>query len=311
MRAFACDSFSLPLPEGHRFPMDKYRRVRESLLADGVLRPDQIGRPPAADDAALALAHDTEYLRRVVDGALDEKEVRRLGFPWSPALVERSRRSVGGTLAACRAALREGVAVNLAGGTHHASRGRAQGYCVFNDAAVAARVLLEEGLERVAVLDADVHQGNGTAEIFADEPRVFTFSIHGARNFPFHKASSDLDIGLPDGTEDRAYLRALEDGVRESLARSRPRLVIYNAGADPYVGDRLGRLALSRDGLRRRDALVLSLCRAAGVPVAVTMGGGYCPEVAEIVAIHVETVRQALRVWQAWRAAEARTGSPA
>jgi acetoin utilization deacetylase AcuC-like enzyme len=218
--------------------------------------------------------------------------VRRLGFPWSPALVERSRRSVGGTIAAARAALLDGVGLNLAGGTHHAFADRGEGFCVFNDVAVAARALQAEGaVEGAAVIDCDVHQGNGTAAIFAGDPRVFTLSIHGRGNYPFVKERSDLDVELPDGAGDAEYLAALDGGLDRALEVP-PGLVFYIAGADAYHGDRYGRLALSRGGLAERDRRVLGRCAAMGLPVAVVMGGGYAA-VEAVVAIHLETVRTA------------------
>lgn len=294
MRAFYCDHFVLPLPPGHRFPMAKYSRLRERALAEGVLRPEDLRVPPPASDEQLLRVHTPEYLQRVVEGRLTEKEVRRLGFPWSPQLVERSRRSVGGTIAACRAALAEGVAVNLAGGTHHAHPDFAAGFSLFNDVAVAARSMqAEERARRVVILDCDVHQGDGTAAIFADDPSVFTFSIHGARNFPFRKARSDLDIALPDGTGDEEYLATLEEGLWRALALARADLAIYVAGADPYEKDAYGRLGLTKEGLARRDQLVLETCRREGLPVAVVMGGGYAREVEDIVDIHLTTVRLA------------------
>jgi acetoin utilization deacetylase AcuC-like enzyme len=247
--------------------------------------------PDAASDQQLELAHDRSYVQRVCAGELTPHEVRRIGFPWTPQLVERSRRSVGSTIGAGRAALRDGIAVNLAGGTHHAGPDWGQGYCVFNDAAVAARTLQAEGLvQRVVVLDCDVHQGNGTAAITAGDPTIFTFSIHGARNFPFHKEESDLDIGLEDDTEDEAYLEALEMGLRRAIDRAEAELAIYLAGADPFAGDRLGRLALSKAGLAARDRMVFDTCREAGLPVVVTMAGGYGRDVLDTVDIHFQTV---------------------
>jgi acetoin utilization deacetylase AcuC-like enzyme len=290
VRAFYCDEFILPLPDGHRFPMEKYRLLRESLLAAGVLGPADLAVPPAASDAELATAHDPGYVARVVAGTLERAEVRRIGFPWSPALVERCRRSVGGTLAACRAALEDGVAANLAGGTHHAFADRGEGYCVWNDVAVALRVLLGEGrIERAAVLDLDVHQGNGTAALFAAEPRVFTLSLHGRHNFPFHKETSDLDCELPDGCGDDEYLATLEHGLVAAL-EPRPDLAVYLAGADPFEGDRLGRLGLSKAGLLARDRAVLDACARAGVPLAIVMAGGYAHDVSDTVAIHHATL---------------------
>lgn len=295
MRAFYCDEFVLPLPAGHRFPMRKYSELRRRLVADGVLTPTRLHVPDAATDEELLRAHSRDYLRRVVEGRLDPADVRRLGFPWSPAMVERSRRSVGGTIAAARSALEQGVAVNLAGGTHHAFADRGEGFCVFNDAAVAAHAMLAQGrAHRIAIVDCDVHQGNGTAAIFAGDPRVFTFSIHGADNYPFAKVPGDLDIALADGTGDDDYLERLEQGLDDTLRRARPQLVVYLAGADPYAGDRYGRLALSMEGLRRRDRAVLSACAGRGIAVAVTMAGGYA-HVDDVVAIHEATVREAVR----------------
>ena len=230
-------------------------------------------RRPTSRSCAPTIA---AYLQRVVSGELAAEEQRRIGFPWSPQMVERSRRSSGATLAAARAALEEGVGVNLAGGTHHAFRDRGEGYCVFNDSAIAALTLQAEGrVRRVVILDCDVHQGNGTAAILAGDPSVFTFSIHAANNFPFEKEASDLDIELPDGTGDRDYLQALEKGVCRALSAAQADLAIYLAGADPFEGDRLGRLKLTKSGLAARDRMVFELCHASGVPVAVTMAGGY------------------------------------
>lgn len=312
MKAFYTDCFVLPLPAGHRFPMVKYRRLRERCLAEGVLRPEELCEPPAAAWAELALVHERGYLERVRSGALDPAEQRRIGFPWSPAMVERSRRSVGATIAAGRAALMAarargwGVGVNLAGGTHHAHAGHGAGFCVFNDAAVAARVLQREGaVRRVLVLDLDVHQGDGTASIFAADPTVFTLSVHGARNYPFRKARSTLDVALPDGAGDELFLAAVELHVPAALGDFRPELVIYLAGADPFHDDRFGRLALSKAALAERDRRVLDLCRASGVPVAVTMSGGYARDTEDTVDIHVQTVRIAAELGRAAPAAAA------
>lgn len=291
MQAFYCDHFELPLPAGHRFPMSKYRRLRASLLVRGVLGPEALHVPDAVSDRALLRAHDHDYVAQVVAGQLPARAQRRIGFPWSPELVERSRRSAGGTLAACRAALRDGAGVNLAGGTHHAFADHGEGFCVFNDAGVALRALLAHGeIERALIVDCDVHQGNGSASIFRDDTRVFTFSIHGRRNFPFRKETSDLDVALEDDTGDEAYLRALTDNLDRAWRQSRPDLVLYVAGADPFEGDRLGRLALSKTGLAARDRLVLERCRDAGRPVAVAMAGGYADDVSDIVDIHATTI---------------------
>ena len=297
MKAFYCDHFVLPLPAGHRFPMAKYRLLREALLARGVVKPPDLLVPEAVGDGEILRVHTAEYLAQVQDGTVAPKAWRRIGFPWSPELVERSRRSVGGTLAAGRAALAEGAAVNLAGGTHHAFADRGEGFCVLNDVAIAARALQAEGrVHRVLVIDTDVHQGNGTAAIFRHDQSVFTFSIHGRRNFPFKKEVSDLDIELEDGTGDAEYLEALEAGLERAFTLASAELVIYVSGADPYEGDKLGRLALSRAGLLARDRRVLGECRRSGLPVAVVMAGGYAPVVEEIVEIHLGTVSVAAAV---------------
>lgn len=305
MRIFYCDHFVLPLPPGHRFPMEKYALLRRRVTEAGLGGDDALRVPDPATDTELERAHDPGYVRRVVAGRLAPDEVRGIGFPWSPGLVERSRRSVGGTLGAARAALDDGIAVNLAGGTHHAFADRGLGFCVFNDVAVAARAVCAEGrADRIAVVDLDVHQGDGTACIFRDDPSVFTLSVHGAHNFPFRKERSDLDVELPDGTGDEAYLNAVEDAVAEALEKARPRLVFYVAGADPFHGDKLGRLAVTEKGMARRDALVFDACRDAGAAVAVVMSGGYAADVDDTVSIHFRTVELAAEA--AARAAEAR-----
>lgn len=294
MKIFYTDQFVLPLPSTHRFPMSKYSRLREQVIAAQLVPPAHLLIPEAATDEQLLRIHTPDYLYRVKQGLLTRQEIRQMGFPWSPQLVERSRRSVGATIAACRAALQDGRAVNLAGGTHHAFADRGQGYCVFNDVAVAARAMQAEGrARRVIIIDCDVHQGNGSAAILATDPTIFTFSIHGAKNFPFRKEVSDLDISLADNTADAPYLAALETGLHQALEVAAPDLAIYLAGADPFVGDRLGRLAVSKAGLADRDRLVLRYCRAAGLPVAVVMAGGYAPNIQDIVDIHFQTVKLA------------------
>lgn len=291
MKLFYTGHFVLPLPPGHRFPMEKYSRLRDRLAASGRFGEDDIRVPPAASDAEILRAHDPDYLARVAAGTLAPAEMRRIGFPWSLEMVERSRRSSGATLAACRVALEEGMAANLAGGTHHAHRGFGSGFCVFNDAAIAALALLAENrARRVAIIDCDVHQGDGTATILAGEPRAFTFSIHGERNFPFQKQHSDLDVELPDGTGDAAYLAALDGALGEVFRRAEPDFAIYLAGADPYAGDRLGRLKLTRAGLAERDRRVLGACRQRGIPVAIAMAGGYGHDIDDTVAIHATTI---------------------
>ncbi len=297
VRAFYSDTFVLPLPETHRFPMRKYSRLRERLLEEGILAPRELAVAPAADWDDLRLVHVPEYLDAVARGTLPAEMQRRIGFPWSPAMVERSRRSVGATIAAGRAALTDGISANLAGGTHHAFADRGEGYCVFNDVAVAARVLARDGLVgRSAVVDCDVHQGNGTAAIFRDDPSVFTLSLHGANNFPFRKEVSDLDVTFSDGAGDGEYLDALAAHLPGTLDRQRPDLVFYLAGADPYEGDRLGRLKLTIDGLQRRDRFVFDACRRRGIPVAVVMSGGYAPDIEAIVRIHCNTIREAVLI---------------
>lgn len=297
MKLFYADHFVLPLPEGHRFPMEKYSRLRLRLRDGGVFDDGDFRIPEAADDATLGLAHCPDYVARVSRGALSQQEIRRIGFPWSPQMVERSRRSAGATLEACRAALIDGVAANLAGGTHHAFRDRGEGFCVFNDAAVAVRALRAEGrVERIAVIDCDVHQGNGTASILAGDDAAFTFSIHGAKNFPFHKENGDLDIELPDGTCDDAYLAALDDGMKQVFERFDAQLAIYLAGADPFEDDRLGRLKLTKRGLAERDIRVLTSCKARGIPVAIAMAGGYARNIDDTVDIHASTILAAHRL---------------
>lgn len=294
MRAYYSDHFVLPLPDGHKFPMAKYSRLRERVAAEGVVSPADLHEAPAASWDELRLVHTAEYVHAVATGTLPPEIQRRIGFPWSPVMVERSRRSVGATIAAAFAALEDGCAANLAGGTHHAFADRGEGFCVFNDVAVAARVLQREGrATRVAIVDCDVHQGNGTAAIFREEPTVFTFSLHGAHNFPFRKEQSDLDVAFEDGTGDELYLSELKRHLDEVLDRHDPEVVFYLAGADPYEGDRLGRLKLTIEGLRQRDEIVLRRCRARGIPVALSMSGGYCPDIDAIVTIHANTLQTA------------------
>lgn len=292
MKAYYNDIFVLPLPDGHRFPMSKYQLLRERILAENVLSQDNLIIPDAATDAQILRAHDADYLRRVKNGTLSRQEITRIGFPWTVEMVERSRRSSGATICAARSAIEDGIAVNLAGGTHHAGRGFGAGYSVFNDSVIAARDIQASGLvDKVAVIDCDVHQGNGTADITGDDPTIYTFSIHGEKNFPFRKVMGDLDIGLPNGTTDDEYLSILEIAIERILFAFQPDVVIYQSGADPFVGDALGKLSLTKAGLSTRDRLVIEMCRSEGLPVAVTMGGGYAPSVDDIVDIHLETIR--------------------
>jgi len=302
------DHFVLPLPPGHAFPMGKYRRLRERVAAE--LPEVRQAEAPAASDGELALAHEPAWIAAVAEGTLAATRQREIGFPWSLAMAERARRSVGATIAAARAAQAEGVAMNLAGGTHHAFADRGAGYCVFNDLAVAARLMQAEhhrrqrALLRVAVIDLDVHQGDGTAAIFRDDPTVFTLSLHGAKNFPARKQASDLDVELPDGCSDAAYLDALDAALTTLWQRHEaapPGLVLYIAGADPHEGDRLGRLRVSTAGLAERDRRVFAACRERAIPVAVTMGGGYGRVIEDTVEVQMNTVRAALASWRAWR----------
>jgi acetoin utilization deacetylase AcuC-like enzyme len=307
VHAFTSDHFVLPLPQGHRFPMGKYKLLREAVqeLLPGI----RLNEAPIASDGELALAHTPLYVTSVCEGLLSEAQQREIGFPWTPRMVERSRRSVGATIAAARTALHEGVAANLAGGTHHAYADKGSGYCVFNDVAVAARLMQAEwhrhhrSLLRVAVVDLDVHQGNGTASIFQDDPTVFTLSLHGEKNFPFRKEASDLDVELPDGCRDAEYLDALDRAMR-ALWRHHgdkpPGLIFYLAGADPHEGDRLGRLKLSTEGLAERDRRVFDAAREHRVPVAVSMAGGYGRVIEDTVAVQTNTMREALNSWSRW-----------
>ena len=294
------DTFTLPLPDGHRFPMAKYARLRERVAAWLAADPRPgvaLKLPPAATDAQLLRVHTADYLRRMTTGDLDRDAVNRLGFPWSERLVERSRRSVGATVAACEDAWAgrdsgRPFAANLAGGTHHAFADRGEGFCLFNDAVVAARDLRARGLlKTVAVVDCDVHQGNGTAKLCEHDPLTFTLSLHGARNYPGKKETGDLDVPLPDGTGDADYLAALNDALAELDRRFAPELVIYVAGADPYEHDRLGRLGLSAAGLLDRDRAVYRWAKGRGLPVAAVMAGGYAPDVDAIAGIHFASVR--------------------
>ena len=289
------DPFTLPLPPGHRFPMGKYRRIRERLAAGSFADRLDFHLPPAATNAELSTVHDLDYIGRVTRGQLTERELVRLGFPWSPQLAERSRRSVGATLSAAHHALSAGLGISLAGGTHHARAAAGHGYCVFNDAAVAIAVLCGEGaIRNAAVLDLDVHQGNGTAQLSADRPEVRTISVNEAPAAGRYAYPSDLDIDLPRGTGDAEYLDAVQMALDELERNFAPDLVVYIAGADPFAGDILGQLSVTADGLRQRDLMVFSRCLDRCLPVAVTMGGGYMPDVDAIAAIHATTVETGL-----------------
>ena len=297
MQIFHSDRFEIPLPAGHRFPARKYTLLREHLERSRDPR-YQFEEAPSAEYDVLTAAHEPSYVDKVIAGRLSPAEVRQLGFPWSEGLVERSRRSVGATLAALDAALSERVAVSLAGGTHHAERSSAGGFCVFNDIAIAALTASMSGAaERILVVDCDVHQGDGTARILAAHESLYTFSIHSARNYPSHKATSNCDIALPDGVEDDDYLACLEFGLNRVFPVAAPQAIVYVAGADPYASDRLGRLALTKAGLARRDAMVFEFAERFGAVIAVVMGGGYADEIEDIVDIHCGTVVTAADAW--------------
>ena len=310
MRAFCFDHHALPLPPGHRFPVSKYRLLRERLASHAGVR---LSPAPAASDGELALAHAPDYVSAVVEGTLGAAQQREIGFPWSREMVERSRHSVGATIAAARTALSEGVAANLGGGTHHASAVKGSGFCVFNDTAVAARLMQAERhrdaprgarrLLRIAVIDLDVHQGDGTAAIFREDDSVFTLSLHAGSNFPFRKQPSDLDVALPDGCRDEQYLDALDAALEELWRRhadALPGLVFYLAGADPHEGDRLGRLKLSAAGLAERDRRVFAALRQREIPVAVSMAGGYGRVMEDTVQVQLQTIEVAWHSWQQW-----------
>ena len=295
MKIFYTDIFSFPLPAKHNFPINKYFSLRMRILEGlGGQRVD-MQVPELASREAILRAHNAEYIRRFFNGELTHKEIRRVGFPWSPQIVKRTCYSVGATIAACRAALSEGSAANLGGGTHHAFRNHGQGFCWLNDSVIAARAMQAEALaENILIVDCDVHQGDGTADIVRNDATIFTFSIHGKNNFPYHKETSDLDIELDDGTADGPYLDALEKGLVASTQKFKADLVIYLAGADPFKKDRYGRLALTKKGLAQRDRLVLKYLNKCELPVAVTMAGGYAPDIQDIIDIHFQTIETML-----------------
>ena len=324
LQAFYADNFVLQLPFGHRFPMAKYRILRDRVVAE--LPGVQLCQAPAASDGELALAHTPSYIHAISHGTLPAPAQREIGFPWSLAMAERARRSVGATILAARAAMGTnggqrpgGIAGNMAGGTHHSYANKGGGFCVFNDAAVAARLMQAEWARqpgaramvgqgaarrpplRVAVIDLDVHQGNGTASIFSDDDSVFTLSMHGEKNFPFRKEASDLDVELPDGCTDAPYLQALEQALDELERRFSPGLVLYLAGADPFEGDRLGRLSLSHDGLEARDRRVFDWAWQRRIPLAFSMAGGYGIKIEETVQVQMNTWRVALAYWHRWQ----------
>jgi len=301
VKVFYTDHFVLPLPDGHRFPMQKYSLLREAVQA---YSPHSLEEAPAAQDDELLLAHDAAYVGRMSSGTLTATEIRQIGFPWSPEMAERARRSSGATIAAAIASLTQRCAINLAGGTHHAFADHGEGFCCYNDAAVAARALQRDhGVQDVLICDLDVHQGNGTAAIFRDDPTVFTLSLHGQKNFPWRKEAGDLDVELPDDCGDEVYLRALQQALDQAWQRQAerpPQLAFYLAGADPHADDRLGRLCLSSEGLAERDRRVFEFLARHRVPVAVAMAGGYNRDVHTTVAIHCRTLALAVSHQRRW-----------
>jgi acetoin utilization deacetylase AcuC-like enzyme len=297
LKAFYSDHFVLPLPPGHRFPMEKYARLRDAVQA---LTAIELVEAPAASDTQILYAHDPSYLVRVLQGKLTLEEQKEIGFPWSEFMVERSRRSVGATIAAAQTALQDGLAANLAGGTHHAYRDRGSGFCVFNDSAIAARTLQREINARLklAIVDLDVHQGNGTASILKNDSSIFTLSMHGENNFPFAKEQSDLDIGLEDGCSDAHYISELNRALEILNTQFKPDCIIYLAGADPHEGDRLGRLSISKEGMLLRDQAIFQYGLDRQVPIAFSMAGGYGKEMATTVDIHLQTIQTAVSLLQ-------------
>jgi acetoin utilization deacetylase AcuC-like enzyme len=293
-RLYYCDHYEIPLPPGHKFPMRKYRLLRETLTADGLF---EFSEAPQADFETITLVHDAKYVSGFLSGDIDPAIIRRIGFPWSVSLVKRTLASVGGTVAASEDALRTGLGGGLAGGTHHAFRSEGAGFCVFNDIAVAIASLRSRSLiQRACVIDLDVHQGDGTAKIFEEDPDVLTISVHGKNNFPFRKQFSKLDIDLPDGTGDREYLEAVQPALDRAID-FHPDIIFYQAGVDGLVTDKLGRLGLTHEGLRERDELVLTACHENGIPCAITLGGGYSDPVEPTVEAHANTFRAAAQIY--------------
>ena len=297
MRIYYSDRHDLKLPSGHRFPGQKYGMLRRYLVAEGIILEDQLQQSPLIDDRDLFLAHDEDYVRAIEDGSIEASAMRRIGFPWTPQISVRARATVGGALAAARCALTDGISGQLAGGTHHAHRDFGSGYCVLNDFAVAALTLLEEqAVQSLAIIDLDVHQGDGNSSILSEDSRIFILSVHGEKNFPFRKVNSTLDVPLPDHIEDRHYLTALEDAL-EAIWRFQPELILYQAGVDPLASDRLGRMNLSFDGLMHRDRMVLEGARARNIPVSMGIGGGYADPIEDSVMAYANTYRVVREVY--------------
>ena len=298
MQVFYTPRYYADIGQGHIFPIRKFELVRDKLLAEGTLHPEELVEPTPAPLEDVLLVHTEDYVSRLCTGDLTSKEIRRLGLPWSESLVRRSFYAVGGTLAATAASLTDGYSSNLAGGTHHAFSDRGEGFCVLNDVAIAIRAMRARKLiRRAAIVDCDVHQGNGTATIFAGDADTFTFSMHGANNYPLFKAQSMLDVELPDGTSDAAYMETLASHLPH-VFQSNPEIVFYLAGADPYRGDKLGRLALTIDGLRERDACVLRECHEREIPIVTVMSGGYGKDIDDTIEIHCNTIRMVKEIFE-------------
>ncbi|MBB4658024.1 histone deacetylase family protein [Parvularcula dongshanensis] len=295
---FASDDFDLKLPDGHRFPGQKYGMLRRALLREGVLREEQVAFSPLAEREDVLRAHDAAYVDALEDGSIDARAMRRIGFPWSEQIARRGRRTVGGQLAAARAALAHGLSGQMAGGTHHAHRGFGAGFCIYNDqAATALALLAEEAVDRIAIVDLDVHQGDGNASILGEEAAVFILDVYGEKNFPFRKVPATVNVPLADGLEDEAYLRAVEARLDEVWS-FRPDMVLYQAGVDPLASDKLGRLNVSFDGLARRDRLVLEGCWRRGIPCSMAIGGGYAVPIEDSVRAYANTYRVASEVYR-------------
>lgn len=290
--------YKYSLPEGHRFPMEKYELLPEQLLYEGTITKDNFFHPTPVDEVTILLTHDEDYWNRLKHQTLTRKEIREIGFPMSKNLVERGRHIAGGTIQCAHYAKEFGVAMNIAGGTHHSYTYKGSGFCVINDIAIAANYLLKKQLaKQILVIDLDVHQGDGTAQIFQQENRVFTFSMHGAKNFPSRKQQSDLDIGLPDKTEDAFYLKTLRATLPKLLAEVTPDFIFYLSGVDIIASDKLGRLSCSIQGCKERDRIVLQACKDHNIPVAASMGGGYSEKLAHIIEAHANTYRVAQEIY--------------
>ncbi len=290
--------YEYPLPKGHRFPMDKYSLIQQQLIYEGTVQEKQFFHPDPISEEIILLTHSEKYWEDLKNQTLSEKEIRAIGFPMTPLLVERGRHIAAGTLQCVEYAIKHGISMNAAGGTHHAFKEKGEGFCVFNDIAIAANYLIHSNkFNNILIVDLDVHQGNGSASIFNGQGQVFTFSMHGAKNYPFRKEASHLDIGLPDGTEDDAYLKILFNILPRVIDQHRPELIFYQAGVDILTTDRLGRLSVSREGCRKRDKYVMEICKNNKIPLVVTMGGGYSPQLSHIIEAHANTFRTATEVY--------------